>query len=168
EAATSVMRDAARMTGRDLARIRRGLVAEAAVMPSPRVDARLRVRYAGQGYELDVPFRASDDGRAIARRFAALHQARYGFVLNRPVEIVAARVAALGRHVPLHLGTQPLTGRGVRHGAFRRSAAGSRRADARVARGPHVVTLADATMVVDRGWTARPLSIGGWLLERIR
>ena len=33
-------------------------------------------------------------------------------------------------------------------------------------RGPKVVTLPDATMVIARGWTARALSVGGWLLER--
>ncbi|MDQ8165133.1 MAG: hypothetical protein P3A28_05170 [Gemmatimonadota bacterium] len=33
-------------------------------------------------------------------------------------------------------------------------------------KGPSVLTLSDATMVVARGWTARALAIGGWLLER--
>ena len=33
-------------------------------------------------------------------------------------------------------------------------------------KGPSVLTLSDATMVVARGWSARALAIGGWLLER--
>ena len=33
-------------------------------------------------------------------------------------------------------------------------------------RGPAVVTLSDATMVVADGWVARPLPVGGWMLER--
>lgn len=168
EAASSVMRDAAGMTRRELGRIRRDLIAAAAVMRAPRLDARLRVRYEGQGYELDVPFSASDDGRSVARRFAELHQSRYGFVLARSIEIVAARVAALGRHVPLRLGAGAPSGRGARRPARGRPSGASRHAVARTVRGPRVVTLPDATMVVDRGWSARPLPIGGWLLERDR
>ncbi|MEA3246560.1 MAG: hydantoinase/oxoprolinase family protein, partial [Gemmatimonadota bacterium] len=107
-----------------------------------------------------------DDGRSVARRFAALHEARYGFTLDRPVEMVAARVAALGRHIPLRLGEGGGPGRGTRRGASRGPAAALRRPASGTIRGPRVVTLPDATMVVDRGWTARPLPIGGWLLER--
>ncbi len=62
------------------------------------------------------------------------------------VEVVAVRVAAIGEPVPVEF-------RGADLGA-------------RAVRGPHVITLSDATMVVSDGWTARPLPIGGWMMER--
>jgi N-methylhydantoinase A/oxoprolinase/acetone carboxylase beta subunit len=41
-------------------------------------------------------------------------------------------------------------------------------ADARpddVVRGPATIALADATVLVPPGWTARALAVGGWMLE---
>jgi N-methylhydantoinase A/oxoprolinase/acetone carboxylase beta subunit len=103
-------------------------------------------RYVGQGHELDVPVTPEDDGVAIAARFAALHQARAGFTLERPVEVVSLRHAALGAP------------RDARLTSDTRSE--SRRS------GPAIVPLDDATMRVGRDWTATPLSFGGWMLER--
>ncbi len=153
EAATSVMRAASDMTKPDMARLHHALATNAqGTMRAARVTAHARVRYAGQGYELDVPFTSRDDGGTLARRFRSLHVARYGFTLDRPVEIVAARAAAHGKPLKLKLAA---TGRSPMP---RKSVAPMR--------GPRVVTLPDATMVVARGWTAKPLPIGGWLLER--
>jgi N-methylhydantoinase A/oxoprolinase/acetone carboxylase beta subunit len=147
EAARSVMRPAADLTKAEVARLHRTLAEQASAgMRGARVVAHARVRYAGQGYELDVPFTARTDGRALAKQFAAIHVARYGFTLDRAVEVVGARAAAIGRPRRLRLDAP-------------------RRTAARV-RGPKVVTLPDATMVIARGWTARALSVGGWLLER--
>src|SRR5688572_2589344 len=56
----------------------------------------VHARYVGQGHELDVPVTPDDDGGAIASRFAALHTARAGFTLERPVEIVSLRHATFG------------------------------------------------------------------------
>lgn len=99
-----------------------------------------------------MPFTGRDDGGTLARRFRSLHVARYGFTLDRAVEIVAARAAAHGKPLKLKL---TATGRSPMP---RKSVAPMR--------GPRVITLPDATMVVARGWTAKPLPIGGWLLER--
>ncbi len=121
--------------------------AAAGRMQKPRIVAHARVRYAGQGYELDVPFTARDTGAAIAARFAAQHVARYGFALDRPVELIAARAAAVGKARKLRLDS-------------------SGKVQAKRLKGPAVLTLSDATMVVARGWSARALAIGGWLLER--
>jgi N-methylhydantoinase A len=151
EAAASVMRHADGLHRADVAALHAMLAERAATGASgARIAAHGRVRYAGQGYELDVPFGPRDDGSSLARRFAALHAARYGFTLDRPVEVVAARAAAIGKAVPLRLTA---------------TAAGSGRAATQL-RGPKVVTLDDATMVVARGWHARALAIGGWMLER--
>jgi N-methylhydantoinase A len=126
---------------------------------APRLIWHARVRYAGQGHELDVPCAPGDGGPAIAARFTKSHARRYGFTLDRPVEIVAVRVAAVGAPVP------------VKFSVAKSEATGSRSRDAVVrpkatVRGPRVITLADATMVVARGWTARALPIGGWMMER--
>ena len=105
-------------------------------------------RYVGQGHELDVPITPDDDGATLAARFGTLHSARAGFTLERPEEIVSLRHAAFGaaREVRLTgVGTGDTTGR---------------------VRGPAVVALPDAAMWVDAGWSASPLPMGGYLVER--
>jgi len=120
----------------------------------------LRARYVGQGHELDVPCAPGEDGDTVARAFAALHADRYGFVLDRPVELVSARHAA---------------SRAPREVVLQRRGTSTWRDDVRaddgslteaVVRGASVIALPDATLRVAPGWTARALPIGGWLLER--
>jgi N-methylhydantoinase A len=151
EAATSVLRRIDEMKRADVAALHATLAREArGSMDAANIVAHARVRFQGQGYELDIAFTARDDGRAIATRFNAAHLARYGFLLDRPIEVVAARAAAVGRGIALKLGTTPKRARTV----------------PKALSGPKVVTLPDATMVIARGWRARPLPIGGWLMER--
>ncbi len=159
ETAASVM---ARTTDLDAQRIR-ALADRLAAEVTGEVRAWIaRTRYVGQGYELDVPFEPGDDGQAIAARFTERHQARYGFVLDRAIEVVAARHTASSRAEAVRF---------ARHGA----ATWSDRArvddgapcDATVS-GEAVITLPDATLYVASGWTARALAVGGWLLERTR
>jgi N-methylhydantoinase A len=147
EAARSVLRAARDLSRTDI-RALHGDLSRAATgeMKGPRIVAHARVRYVGQGYELDVAFTAKDDGPSITKRFLAAHKARYGFLLDRPIEVVAARAAAVGKGVPVRLRIAGKPGKAIS--------------------GPKVVTLSDATMVVAAGWSARPLQIGGWLLER--
>ncbi|MBX9929207.1 MAG: hydantoinase/oxoprolinase family protein [Gemmatimonadaceae bacterium] len=120
-----------------------------------------RVRYEGQGHELDIPVRDGDDGHAIAARFTSLHQLRTGFTLDRAVEIVAMRLAASGPQ---------------RAATFARSAAptfdAARRIDEggpcdAVLDGPTTIILSDATVRISAGWRARALAVGGWLVERV-
>ncbi|HYD54418.1 MAG TPA: hydantoinase/oxoprolinase family protein, partial [Gemmatimonadaceae bacterium] len=107
----------------------------------------LRARYEGQGHELDLPVEPDDAPGAIAERFGVLHWERFGFRLERPVELVSARCAVTGEPWPVRF-------------------AGDE--GERVVRGAATLTLADATLLVREGWTARALPIGGWLLERDR
>jgi N-methylhydantoinase A len=106
-------------------------------------------RYVGQGHELDVPLTPDDDGVAVARRFAALHAARAGFTLERPVEIVSLRYAAFGVAREARLArdgadpTSPLTG-------------------------PAIMPLTDAAMRVESGWSAVALPTGGFMMERAK
>jgi N-methylhydantoinase A len=113
-----------------------------------------------------VPVQAGDDGPALAARFAAAHAARAGFALPRAVELVSAR----------HAATVPgAAARFARAGT--RGAPEGRRADGGVlvhdaggavpalVRGPATIVLADATLLVPPGWTARALDVGGWMVE---
>ena len=69
-----------------------------------------------------------------------------GWLGAREVEIVAVRVAVSGIPVPVRFAPPAPAQQDTR--------------------GPSVVTLSDATMVVADDWIARPLPVGGWLLER--
>jgi N-methylhydantoinase A len=119
-----------------------------------------RVRYVGQGHELDVPVRAGDDGAALASRFAALHEHRNGFTLETSVEVIGLRHLASGLPHPVRF---------TRHGGSGWSA--SHRVDdggsftARLD-GPSVVVLPGATLRIAAGWVGEPHVTGGWLLER--
>ncbi len=119
-----------------------------------------RMRYLGQGHELDVPMQPGDDGASLAVRFSALHAQRNGFTLDAPAEIIGARHVASG---PAHDVTFARTGvtawdpaRAIDDGgAF----------DAHMV-GPTVITLPGATLRVAAGWTAAPHATGGWMLTR--
>lgn len=131
-----------------------------------------RVRYRGQGHELEIPLvsppeaatpsAGAEDGHSIARRFAAAHQARYGFALPAEAEVVALRHEA---------GEPARAARFVRdpaaapyNAAHRVDAGGP--APGIVVSGPTTIALPDATLFVAEGWHAAALPIGGWRLTR--
>jgi N-methylhydantoinase A len=120
----------------------------------------MRTRYVGQGHELDVPVTPTDSGSDVALRFAALHDRRMGFTLDRDVECISVRTALVGPPWPVAFSREqvdtPAPPLDADDGsAFDRSL-----------RGPAVVRLSDATLLVADGWTARTLPTGGWMLER--
>ena len=156
DAATSVMRATDAIDQSWFGARLDALAVRAANASARRLAWHARVRYAGQGHELDVACAPGDDGEALAARFRTAHATRYGFTLERPVEVVAVRVAATGEAVHVSFAAT---------GAAGELAAASRAG--RMLAGPHVETLADATMVVAPGWTARALDIGGWMVEKI-
>ena len=124
----------------------------------------VRVRYEGQGHELEVAAAPGDSGREIAARFERAHRGLYGFTLPREVECVALRHVASepGAHAEFRRDPvgPPFDARGlVDRGGPAPSAALS---------GPLAVTLPDATLWIAEGWTARALAIGGWRLDRDR
>jgi N-methylhydantoinase A/oxoprolinase/acetone carboxylase beta subunit len=158
EAATSVMARASALDAAQLSAITEALAAQ--------IDGAVRAwiartRYVGQGYELDIPCAPGDDGGTVAARFVAQHRARYGFVLERDVEIVALRHTASARAEAVSF---LRTGTPKWNDADRVDVGAP--CDAVVA-GEAVITLSDATLFVADGWTARALAIGGWLLERM-
>ena len=122
----------------------------------------VRVRYEGQGHELEVAAAPGDSGTEIAVRFEQAHRTLYGFTLPREVECVALR----------HVASEPGA-----HAEFRRDPLGAPFDAHRLVdrggpapngalRGPQAVTLPDATLWIADGWTATALAIGGWRLDR--
>lgn len=164
EALLGVARDANALSADVLG----GLIARAGALTGVGAARRswARARYAGQGAELDVPVYPEDDGARIAERFAAAHARRAGFTLDRPVEVVSLR------HAAVTPGVSPTFGRGepLQASSVDVDAALPHvddvcvRAD-HVVRGPATISLRDATVLVGAGWSARALAIGGWLLE---
>ncbi len=153
DALASVMRRAHALTPADTRELDSLLLARAGAhggvegAGSARVTQRwVRARYSGQGHELEIPFAPGDDGGVLVPRFAAEHEKRMGFTLEREVEVVGARVTISGA-------------------AREPKLAAPHFAD-ETRRGPDVIALADATLFVPDGWTARALPIGGYLVER--
>lgn len=158
ESMASVMRRAPTLTVTATAALCDRL--DAAAGRGGRLERMVRARYAGQGHEVEVPLERGDDGAALAQRFAALHRARFGFTLDREVELVSARCASVGEPVPVRF---------ARGGAGTWSANAMRddgsAFDATV-RGRAVIALENATLLVAEGWIARALPTGGWHMER--
>ncbi len=119
-----------------------------------------RMRYRGQGHELEVPYESGEETAALHARFAGQHLSRYGFELDASVEVVSARAVRSGSFLPVNLerrGRSAWTPDDPVDDGLGLDATVSGRA---------VVLLPDATMLVLPGWTARALPIGGWMLER--
>jgi N-methylhydantoinase A len=119
-----------------------------------------RMRYVGQGHELDVPTQVGDDGASVARRFAALHASRNGFTLDAPAEMIGLRHVASGPSHPVQFARGGASQWNATHmvddgGTF----------DVQL-RGPAVVALAGATLRIAPGWVGVPHGTGGWMLER--
>ena len=128
---------------------RRGLLEELARSTPAELSRRswlARMRYAGQGHELDVAVSPKQSARAIAAAFTEAHEARYGFTLAIAIEVVSVRVVAEG------------SGRSVRLGR-------TKGRTAERVRGPRSMTLPDATLFVARGWTATMLGAHAWELR---
>lgn len=127
---------------------------------APNVAHIARMRYRGQGHELEVSFDAGMSPSSLGERFTAMHVRRYGFELPLPVEVVSARSVRSGdtRSVALsRSGTSTWSELfGVDDGSPLEATIQGRR----------VVALPDATMLVPEGWTATALPIGGWFMER--
>jgi N-methylhydantoinase A len=119
-----------------------------------------RMRYVGQGHELDVAVFETDDGATLATRFAALHAQRNGFTLDAPAEVIGVRHVASGAAHRIRFvragesdwsdGTMIDDG-----GEF----------EVRLV-GPSVVVLTGATLRIAEGWSGEPHTTGGWLLKR--
>src|SRR5581483_6182683 len=161
------------------AQLRGWLARDGVPDPDVQVIRALDCRYAGQGYELRVVL---DDGpftEAALERFHALHEREYGSAYGDPIEIVNARVTAIGRRPPLRelpveSGTLAEALVGESEGHFRvdgqLQALATRYYDRGLLpldepfAGPAVVFHLDTTTVVPPGWSARADRSGNLLL----
>ncbi|MES2177270.1 MAG: hydantoinase/oxoprolinase family protein [Gemmatimonadota bacterium] len=121
-----------------------------------------RMRYVGQGHELDVPAFVADDGSALSTRFGAAHAQRNGFTLGSPAELIGVRHVASGSGHPIRFERLESSEWSA---ATRIDDGGSFQAELH---GPAVVVLAGATLSVKEGWTANPHATGGWLITSLR
>jgi N-methylhydantoinase A len=165
-AAASVMRRVEELCAADVSALATTLAGRATAHETQPASAHdtvvtwvMRARYVGQGHELDVPFAPDTLPASLNDAFATRHQERYGFTLDRPVEIVSARcIASTGMH-DVRLGR-----RGVcQWGPDRRDDGGALDV---VVRGRSTIALPDATLLVADGWQAQSLPTGGWVMER--
>jgi len=157
----SVMQRCDHLTNAALQHTRAELVTRLAVGRddlSARVWARMR--YLGQGHEIDVLLHETDDVHELSQRFTALHDARCGFTLDRAAEVVGMRASLEGAWWPLHAERfardEPHVFDGTDDGGVL----------VQTLLGPCTVRLPDATMRVGAGWRATSLPSGGWWLEQ--
>ncbi len=106
-----------------------------------------RVRYEGQGHELDVAMPQRQPKEELGAAFEAQHGKRYGFTLDAEIEVVSMRHVAEGAG---------------RSATFSAPGGASRRKLV----GPASLALEDATLFVAQGWTAKPHESGAWMLTR--
>jgi N-methylhydantoinase A len=155
----SVMANLGDMSQQALAGVFERLEARNGTMPN--VTQVARMRYRGQGHELEVTFEPDTTPDALGERFAAMHQRRYGFVLPLPVEVVSARSVRSGETRPVVLAR---SGPSLWTRGSHTDNGGELSA---TVRGRAVVALPDATMLIPEGWTATALPIGGWFVEKV-
>ena len=101
------------------------------------------LRYAGQGFELELPL---EPVRTLAGRFHDRHAERYGYAdRDASIELVNLRAAQVVAGAPLELADRPRT---------------------RAVSGPATVHLEGATLWLAEGWTARRRRDGAWSVTR--
>jgi N-methylhydantoinase A len=124
-------------------------------------ETTVRARYAGQGHELDIDLEERTGAGLTRMKFEAMHEALFGYRLDRHVELVSARHASTGEHRDVAFARHglPVPWTGIYY--VDTGGPLSARVD-----GPASIALPDATLYVAPGWRATALEIGGWMLER--
>jgi N-methylhydantoinase A len=161
----------------------RGWLEEDGVPPADvEVIRALDCRYVGQGYELRVTLADGPFAEEALERFHVLHEREYGSAYGDPIEIVNARVTAIGRRPTLD--PPPVTSGSLRQalvgeseGVFRvdgsLQALPTRFYDRALlpldetVRGPAVVFHPDTTTVVPPGWDAKADASGNLILTKV-
>lgn len=146
------------------------------------VTRALDCRYVGQGYELRVTLGAGPFTEEALEQFHVLHEREYGSAYGDPIEIVNARVTAIGRRPSLD--SLPVTSGklvdalvGENEGVFRvdgtLQALQTRFYDRNLLPfdetlpGPAVVFHFDTTTVVPPGWNAQADVSGNLILTKV-
>ena len=75
-----------------------------------RLERTATLRYRGQSFELTVPLRRADGSvpEDLVAAFHDAHRERYGYALDRDVELVTLRLRAVGKVAPLPPPFEPL------------------------------------------------------------
>jgi N-methylhydantoinase A len=146
------------------------LAEEGIALDSIAAGRSVDLRYLGQSYTLNVPWRDPADA---ADRFRLRHLERYGHELDAPVELVNVRLGIHGQPVPFELErvetSAPARPRGwsdvdgTRAAVYRREEL----APEQVIRGPATVTETVATTWVAAGWRCRVDSWGNLMLTLV-
>ncbi len=159
-------------------RLRRDGVAENAIEVARMLDC----RYAGQGYELRLLLSDGHFSEADLDSFHALHEREYGHSFQDPIEIVNARVSAVGRRPELTRLSEPTAASetglvGERDSIFRVNGAleslSTRFYDRQALQigqplpGPAIVFHPDTTTLVPPQWTASAHESGNLSLRRV-
>jgi N-methylhydantoinase A len=156
---------------------REGIVEEHIVL-----ERYLDLRYAGQSYELVIPFTKTIE--QAVRDFHSAHQQRFGYSdVNEQVQIVNVRLKARGLAEALHFEAHPLVSDAQSqpastrkvvfaevHGQARHLDAGVYARDKLIPgsklAGPAIVTQYDTTTVLPPSWLAHVDAYGQLVLER--
>jgi N-methylhydantoinase A/oxoprolinase/acetone carboxylase beta subunit len=137
------------------------------------LERALDMRYAGQAYELTVPWAAD-----LAAEFNRLHEQRYGYAdLRRPVELVNVRVRAVGASRPVEWPCEPEATCPPQPACLRPAWFDGQWLDTPVfdqlslrpghaATGPAIVSGPEATCVVPPAWRVVVDEIGSLVLSR--
>ena len=145
-----------------------------------RTVVELDVRYAGQSFDLTVPFEG--DEAALADAFHRRHERRYGYASrDERVELATVRVTAIGSageapHTALGSAPAAPDASGARIGTRRAWDAGAfvdatvyereRLGSGASFRGPAIVEQYDTTSWIPAGWSATADGSGNLLVER--
>lgn len=138
----------------------------------PEVRASYDLRYAGQGFELTVAGGLEPHPGQLRMDFEAAHEERYGYAdPDAVLELVTVRVAVA---FPGGVLDFPSPGPAIQDGGTRQAVFDGEWRDARVhrggvageLRGPSIVELAEATLVVPPGWAGAADEDGTIVLER--
>ncbi len=149
-------------------------------LQEPTLQFSLDLRYRGQSFELGIPVQLSEPIEAIAQRFHATHQQRYGWQdPTQAVEAIQLRLQAIQTlpKGPLTAfspcpaeGEQPLRGwrKAWLGGSWQRVPVYNRLAMGEGFRlqGPAIVELPEATAVIESGWQGTLDAVGTLILSR--
>ncbi|MFP3265207.1 MAG: hydantoinase/oxoprolinase family protein [Acidilobus sp.] len=144
-----------------------------------RVDYFVRlldVRYRGQGWELTIRAPQDLSPESVREAFERAHMEAYGFTLDRPVEVVAARVFAVIRRPKVNLGEAKEGGQATPTAHRRAYISGSwdevpvyRREELPKGfsvEGPAIIEEYSSTIVVPRGWRGEVGPMRAFIMRR--
>lgn len=144
-------------------------IPDADLQREPSID----VRYAGQSYSLNLPWRGTE---TTVGEFHALHEKRYGYCLNGPAEFVNLRLHLLATDSGISLPPEeasatpcknPGSARVYGHSGMAKQLARADLAVGESIAGPAIITEYSATTYVAGGWSVTRDEWGNLLLSRM-